>query len=114
MHNTLTGVTDIKQRNSCCISFFPGGLNKLSPAGHQSVVATAGKRIYDVIHGAKNLGGIAQNMTSFSNTLQRNTAGSFVQKNPINRQQGLSIAQIGDGMEVPQLFEQRFSHDMVL
>ena len=86
----LIGIGNVKQLNTGLMSRMPIADDEIPATGHQSIVATAQQRIDDMIHRAERMPRRAPSAV-LRQTVQGHAAGSLMQKNTIDIQQGLTL-----------------------
>lgn len=108
MGNPLIGIVDVEQGNAGCATGRTGFGDESFAALHQGGVAAARAGVDNMVHYRKYPGGIDQFATCFGQRFQRRCTGAFMQEYPVDRDQCIAVAQIGNDMGVPDLFEKSF------
>ena len=91
MHDALISISDVKQLNTGFLSRVSGCDDEIPATGHEGIVATPRQGIDDVVHGAERMLASANRALFLKQTIQGHAAGSLVQKNAIDIQQGLTL-----------------------
>ena len=106
MDNPLQRVADIEEVNAGRL----GGLASLDDegraTGHARLVTATRSGIDDVIHRAKHPRRIKYGAPGVLQALERHRAGTLVKKNPIDRKQRDSLAELAHEVGGPKFVEQ--------
>jgi hypothetical protein len=110
VHDALAVVAEVEEVDAGGPRGGPRGGDELGAARHPGGVAAAGEGVHDVVHRAEHLLGVPDRAARGRKPLQRHAAGPLVQEDAVDVQQRRAIAEVGDGVEVPELVDEGSGH----
>jgi hypothetical protein len=106
VRDTLPRVVQIKESDTFLVREVPGDLYELYASGHPGIIATPGRRIDDMIHGAEYVVRVLGCSVTGRQAAQCEAAGAFMQKYSIDIDERRTIIVFCYGMILPDFFEQ--------
>ena len=106
MRDPLIGVIDVEQRDPRVVTRRARLGDERAPPRHRRRVAAPGSRIDDMVHHREHPRRIGDRTPRRRHAFQRRRAGALVQEHPVDGDQGVSTAQIGHDMRVPNFIEE--------
>ena len=101
VHDTLARIVDIEKLNTHGVGGGAGRDDKVPPSRHQRLIAATGQRVDNMIDCSERLTGTTHPTPRLSKARQRDAAGSLVEENAVDVQQGAPTGQLLDLVSLP-------------